>query len=455
MQSETPAVLAERLCVSLRMRELLGSGILGVLESDLPEPQRVRIIGFRSFVPELAFVLTMTGLLVVNHERSIQRQAMPEIFHAAADEYGFVHAGYTVSTGTEVFADVEESASGPLLGSESERTMPVFEGMTPENAVGIFLTAASIGHDDFLLRTIEDLKAASGTALVFDVKGGSVLFHSAAPMANSIGLVKSIYELPEILALFRSHGIYSIGRFVAIKDDGLTRKLPATRMKHPQTGKVLSETWVDPSNETAIAYNMEVICELASMGIDEINLDYIRFSTAEFGALRVYSGSEKADRIEAFIRAARETIDRCGPKTKLGLSTFAILGWNYDNNVETLGQDVVRFAPLVDIISPMAYPATFSINAYYNPRKDPGSRMYYLVYRTLMGYEELLGPEHSKKLRPWIQGYGVTTKNMTDQINGVYAAGLCGYTVWNANNAYAPTYSAMKKDTERPERCRK
>jgi hypothetical protein len=58
-------------------------------------------------------------------------------------------------------------------------------------------------------------------------------------------------------------------------------------------------------------------------------------------------------------------------------------------NVEHLGQDVVRFAPLLDVISPMAYPASFAENEYYKPGVNPRSRMYYLVYRTLTGYRKL------------------------------------------------------------------
>ncbi len=323
-----------------------------------------------------------------------------------------------------------------------------------DNKVGIYLTASSIGRKKFFEGSIDDLRAASGSAIVMDVKGSAVYFHSAAPMANDVGLVRPLYDLPEILQRLHGSGVYVIGRFVSIKDAGLTAKKPETRIKDPVSGKVLSQEWVDPSDETAITYNSEVVCELARAGIDEINLDYIRFSTAEFGALRAYSGVEKADRVEVFIRAIRNEIDRCGPQTKLGLSTYAILGWNYPVNMETLGQDFVRFAPLVDVISPMAYPATFAEGAYYVPGKDPRSRMYFLVYRTLTGYAELLGPDHAHKIRPWIQGYGVTTKNMKDQIDAVYDAGACGYTVWNANNAYAPTFAAMKTDTTRPERCK-
>jgi hypothetical protein len=327
--------------------------------------------------------------------------------------------------------------------------------LRPDNAVGVYLTASSVKRTKFLTDTIDALIAASGSALIFDVKGGGALFHSEAPMANERNLVVPFYDLPEIIRLGHERGLYIIGRFVAIKDGGITKAMPSTRVTDANTKRVLSQTWIDPSNDDAIRYNMEILCEIAAAGIDEVNLDYIRFSTEDVGALSVLSGTEKADRVEKFIRASRETIDRCGPQTKLGISTYAILGWRYDENVETLGQDVVRFAPLVDIISPMAYPATFSPTAYYDPRKNPGSRMYYLVYRTLTGYAKLLGPEQAKKLRPWIQGYGVTLKNMQDQMQAVYDAGACGFTVWNANNAYDTTYRAMKAMAgKRPERCR-
>ena len=73
-----------------------------------------------------------------------------------------------------------------------------------------------------------------------------------------------------------------------------------------------------------------MICELARSGINEINLDYIRFSTEQVGALGVYSMEEKSRKVGVFVRMAREAIDACGPETKLGVSTYAILGWHYE-----------------------------------------------------------------------------------------------------------------------------
>lgn len=309
-------------------------------------------------------------------------------------------------------------------------------------AVGVFLTPLSVSRDDFLTKTLDGIEEAGANALVFDVKGSAVYFDGDLPMAKELGLHQPTYDLAEVLRMAKERGIHTIGRFIAVKDAGFTRARPDTMIRHPKSGAVIGYEFIDPENEDALEYNRQAVCALAKSGIDEINLDYIRFSTEQVGALGAYSMEEKSRKVTAFVKMARKAIDDCGPHTKLGVSTYAILGWNYEKNLATLGQDVANWGEFVDIISPMAYPATFAANAYYNPGVDPGSRMYYLVWRTLEGYKELLG-DNAYKLRPWIQGYGVTTKNMQDEMKAVTDAGLCGFTVWNADNAYGVTYKAI------------
>lgn len=323
----------------------------------------------------------------------------------------------------------------------------------PTTRRGVYLTSGRASDvDGYLQEAIDNLKKSGGNAVIFDVKGSRVYFDTTSPIAEEFGLEKPVEDLPVILKKLKDNGIYSMGRFIAIKDDGFTGVYPLASVRHPTTHEVLSATWIDPSNEYAQEYNMQVLCDLAKSGIDEVNFDYIRFSTENYVALGVFSATEKADKVHSFVAKARETIDECGPATKLGISTYAILGWNYPVNLETLGQDFVRFAPLVDIISPMAYPATFAEGAYYYPGKNPGSRMYYLVYRTITGYQELLGEAHKAKIRPWIQGYSVTQQNVQDQIQAVIDTGNCGFQFWNAGNNYDIVYKGMAAMTW-PEKC--
>lgn len=322
------------------------------------------------------------------------------------------------------------------------------------NVRGVYLTVGSMLNSKKVDDTLNSLAASRGNAIIFDVKGSRVFFDTTSPLTKELGLRNtSVYDLAAEIKKIHDRGFYALGRFIAIKDAGITAKRPDTQVKHPTNGAVLAEGWVDPSNQLAIDYNAQVMCDLAKSGIDEVNMDYIRFSTATFGALRVYSGQQKADKLEPFFKKMREMVDTCGPNTKLGISTYAILGWDYDINMETLGQDVVRFAPYVDVISPMAYPATFTSDGYWNPAKHGNSRMYWLVKRTLTGYAEKLGPAEAKKLRPWIQGYSIVKQDMIDQIRAVRDAGLCGYTVWNAGNNYTQTYAGMAASGAWPEHC--
>ncbi len=358
----------------------------------------------------------------------------------------------TVSTGSQI---VRNSHTGstviPSITSGSSSIRPLSD--VSRTAIGVYLTESSVANTDFLTHTIEKLQAASGSSIVIAVKGGEVFFPSSAKLATEIGAVRPRYDLVKIVEELHKKNIYVIARYVAVKDNVLAQAKPETQIRHPRSNRSTGDQWVDAGNTMTIEYNRQILEDVVRAGVDEVNLDYIRYPTDVSQVGIGLNMKEKADHIEAFIKMTREVIDAVRPQTKLGLSTYAIIGWNYELNVAAIGQDVVRFAPLVDIISPMAYPATFTSNGYYIPGKHPGSRMYYLVYRTLQGYAEKLGPEHAKKLRPWIQGYGVTRKNLKDQMQAVFDAGACGYTVWNADNAYSLFYEVLKSSTMRPESC--
>lgn len=346
----------------------------------------------------------------------------------------------------------ESSSQESSVGAEEPvPPPPVPHSSMPPGEIGVFFTQTSVKNERYFLQTLDRLHAMTGSALVFNVKSGIVHFHASAPLAEELDLIVPSYDLPEVIRQARERGVRTIGRFVALKDPNLAQALPETQIRHPKTNRTVGNVWVDPSHPQVIAHNEQIIRDLVAAGIDEINLDYIRYPTEYAQSAIGLTGNEKADRIEGFLRMARRVIDEGGGKTKLGISTYAILGWNFPVNFEPLGQDIARFAPLLDVISPMAYPSTFAQGAYYNPAKHPGSRMYYLVYRTLMGYRDLLG-DQAWKLRPWIQGYGITQKNLRDEIAGVFDAGVCGFTVWNASNEYG-IFMKMLPEIERPEQC--
>jgi hypothetical protein len=323
----------------------------------------------------------------------------------------------------------------------------------PPNQRGPYLSAPAVGKAGFLDYTFEQMDSFKSNAFVMDVKGSNVYFDANAPLARELGLVKPKYDIREVLDRAHAKGYYVIGRFIALKDPLFSSLNSKAQIRHPKTNVSVGSVWVDGSHATTLEYNEQILRSLVASGIDEVNLDYIRYPT-EYGQWQIgLTGAEKADRIEQFIKMARRVIDEVHPQTKLGISSYAILGWNFKVNLEPLGQDVVRFAPYLDVISPMAYPSTFSRNAYWDPKVNKSSRAYYLVWKTLDGYKKLLGEEHAWKLRPWIQAYYMTSTEIRDEIDAVYDSGACGFTFWNANANFGPAYGALKQRTNIPERC--
>ncbi len=365
-----------------------------------------------------------------------------------------------------VHARIREPASGteflraaapPVSAPSEERATASFRPSDPSSARGVYLTPSNAGSASHRAEVFRRLKLAGGNAVVFDVKGSRVFFDMApedGPLSHELKLVMPLVNLAEVIEEARAQGIYTIARFVALKDQGLGSRRTDAQIRHPKTNVSVGTTWVDGSSQIVLDYNRESIKALALAGVDEINIDYIRYPTEYAQSQIGLTGEEKSARIEQFLRMARETIDAYRPETKLGISTYAILGWNFPVNFESVGQHIPRFAEIVDIVSPMAYPSTFAQGAYYNPATNPGSRAYYLVWKTLEGYKELVGEENARKIRPWIQGYYMTGKDLRDQIRAVHDAGLCGFSVWSAGNYYDALYPVLDdEDDSRPEDC--
>ena len=318
-----------------------------------------------------------------------------------------------------------------------------------EKKIGVYLHMNNTSNPKVFHAEIEKLKEFKNTALVFDVKGSYVYFDSNSAIAKKYGLIKPLFELPEIIEKLKSEGIYTIARVIAVKDSEFSWKNPNVKLWNPKTGGVAIE-WVDPANPEVLDYNREIISEILAAGVDEINLDFIRYPTKFMSSFLGITSEEKIKNITNFVKMIRTTIDAEKPETILSVNTFAILAWDNGKSEQSLGQNVQQLAELADIIAPMLYPNTFSRD---NPNYSLSGKSfeYSTVFNTLKKYRELLG-EDAGKLRPWIQGYYTTKKNMTDQIKAVYDAGFCGFTIWDIFNNYEASYRALK-EVKIPEEC--
>lgn len=320
----------------------------------------------------------------------------------------------------------------------------------PEQKIGVYIHMNNIANKNFLAAEIAELGKIQDAAIIFDVKGSFVYFDSNSEIAKKYGLKKPLYDLPAIVTQLESAGIYTIARVITVKDPEFAFKNPQVWLKNPWTNVPVPE-WVDPANVEVLEYNRQVISEIVAAGVDEINLDFVRYPDKFTSAWLGISGEEKMKNILNFVKMAREAIDAQKLNAVLSVDTFAVLPWDGGATEAALGQDMRQLGELADIIAPMLYPATFSRdNPNYFLKGE--SFEYSTVYLTLRKYQEALG-ENSYKLRPWIQGYYNSEKEISEQIKGVFAAGVCGFTVWDIQNDYTEVYKILGT-IERPANCR-
>jgi len=170
-------------------------------------------------------------------------------------------------------------------------------------------------------------------SMVVDMKDdeGKITYDTSLELPLALGAVKKRIDIKLLLEKAKANDIYVIARIVVFKDPMLYRfsdssyaiwdsKKQApwgnlTKQIDKDSGEenfVQREFWVDPFSEFVWSYNVAIAQELQSLGVNEIQFDYIRFpSDGDMSAVQFRSkrpGMSKIDALESFMRVAREKI---------------------------------------------------------------------------------------------------------------------------------------------------
>jgi hypothetical protein len=122
-------------------------------------------------------------------------------------------------------------------------------------------------------------------ALMLDLKDetGLVWYNTADPTATEVGAVRNAYDLGSIAKRAEQSDLYLIGRIVVFNDPTAALAKPdmavwdtATNAPYVSRGQY----FLDPTDPAARAYGLALAQEACSMGVDEIQFDYIRFPDA-------------------------------------------------------------------------------------------------------------------------------------------------------------------------------
>lgn len=292
--------------------------------------------------------------------------------------------------------------------------------------------------EEFIEEVLARVKDTPINALVMDYHDdkGRVLFDSAiakekAPEANA-PLYKDAKALIKDL---KERGYYLIARIVAFKDPIFAELHQDRAIRHADGSLLISDGlyWNSPYDRQVWEYLLGLSNEALEMGFDEIQFDYVRFpDNFESDMLALNEKDEtRAEAIQKFIMYIKANINN-----KEAIISADVFGWAAIEIADvTIGQQWEALSNVVDVISPMFYPALYGSGVF--ELEDPSAHPYEVIKISM---EYALSRNSNVKtaaiIRPWIQAWDYTIEQIAQQIKALNEAGIEEYLLWNVGGDY-------------------
>lgn len=290
--------------------------------------------------------------------------------------------------------------------------------------IGVYLTSHALAIPEVVAGFLAARKDGKLDALVINVKNmhGELTYASQVPLARQIGASTGRVDFELLLPELRRRGFYVIARQVVFYDPVLASHL----------GQV--DDWVPADERVAVTYNLAIAEEVATLGFDEIQFDYVRF--ADGGDL-VPAYADRYAAIEGFLA---EACERLSGKVALSADLFGRVLWPWnERRIDPIGQSLEGISPLLDFVSPMLYPSHYAEQSY---RDEP----YRVVAEALTGAQERV----AARFRPFLQAFdlkvpaGMTLETyIEEQVRAAKDAGADGYLFWHPACDYTALYNVL------------
>ena len=371
-------------------------------------------------------------------------------------------------------APVEEETSGikviENVGPDKNRTVslrivdennPALPGREAVKVRGIYISGPMAGSTELFQNILDSAAGTEINTVVIDFKDdqGRITCPVDSPVASEIGACRPyVQDMKDLIASLKERGLYVIARVVAFRDPWLAEKKPEWSL-HLADGSLYRDrqgmAWVDPYRKEVWDYLVEVGTEAKEAGFDEVQFDYIRFSTE--GTMRdvvfdeaVTGGRSKTDVITEFVKYAYENLASQG--LFVSADVFGtIIGSDID--AQAVGQVYTEMAKHLDYICPMIYPS------HYGPGnfglEHPDTMPYETVLEALKKSQMVMdqaaeadGHVSSQAIvRPWLQDFTASYlgegnyipygyNEVQRQIQAVKDAGYDEWMLWSAANRY-------------------
>jgi hypothetical protein len=363
--------------------------------------------------------------------------------NGTAETFTGPDGAFRLSGGTDV-AEVAVSAPGfadhYVAVDDSRRISVALDG---EMIKAVYANLGVLSDPERWNRLLEIAETTEINAIVIDVKQDTIYYDTQVPFFRDIeGMVTPIFDPEELLAELDARGIYSIARMVVFKDPVVAAGRPDLAVGDDVTGGLWLDMngtpWVNAFEPELWEANAELGAELARLGFDEIQYDYIRFPsdgdlrTADFGT--EYTEASRRAAITEAVALGGERVRAAGAHFAIDL--FPIIALLGDD--QGIGQTLQDLTPLADYVCLMVYPSHYiegNIPVDGHPNDFPAETVTYTLERS----QEWV-PGTMNKMRPWLQdftypleGYSVYGPDeVRAQIDAAEAMGVSGWMLWNA-----------------------
>ena len=399
---------------------------------------------------------------------SVSENEVPETASVSANDAGDEIANIDAA-GDEVgdgggAENAEATVSGNMQDSLDEYATVEDTRREPVKVKGIYVSGptAGIAKMDDLIDLVDQTEL---NTMVIDIKNdeGKVTYKMESEQVLEIGAgVRYIPDIEELVAKCKEKDIYLIARIVAFRDPHLAEQKPEWAV-HTKDGEIFRDkngmAWVNPYCREVWDYLVEISTEAARVGFDEIQFDYIRFST-DMGEGEVDYGpeSESVDKIRIITEFTEYLYEKLMP---LGVYVAAdVFGTVIDNETDQVivGQDYVQMAAHLDYICPMVYPSHYHHGSY--GIKVPDAEPYRTINAASCASIEALDtvPEENRAhVRLWLQSFTASwvsghisygPEQIRAQIKGAYDAGYDEWILWNAAVNYQPDAFLTDEEAE-------
>lgn len=371
-------------------------------------------------------------------------------------------------------APSEEETSGikviENVGPEKNKTIsvrivdennPALPGREPTKVRGIYISGPMSGSTELFQNILDSMEGTEINTVVIDFKDdqGRITCQIDSPVATEIGACRPyVKDIRSLISSLKERGLYVIARVVAFRDPYLAEQKPEWSL-HLADGSLYRDrqgmAWVDPYRIEVWDYLVEVGTAAKEVGFDEVQFDYIRFSTE--GTMKqvvfdeeVTKGRSKTDAITEFVKYAYENL------ASQGLFVSAdVFGTIIDSEIDAnaVGQIYTEMAKHLDYICPMIYPSHYGAGNFGldYPDKQPYETVLAALQKSKTVMEQAAEADghvsSQAVVRPWLQDFTASYlgggkyisygyEEIQKQIQAVKDAGYDEWMLWSAANRY-------------------